>query len=504
LDINSKRYDIRYVATYLRKSRAESMEDLEKHRLILNDLCHKSNFKFVEYKEVGTSDSIEMRPKISKLLTEVEDRVYDAVCVVEYDRLSRGDMGDQDRIAKIFKKSETLIITPDKIYDLNNDIDDEMVEFKGFLARREYKMITKRLRQGKKIGSRQGQWTNGTPPFPYVYQRYKEKCNPKGLVIDDEKYIIYREIIDEALNGVPPQDIAHNLNRKGILTSKSKYWSGVTVLRLLLDETHLGKIISNKTQGDAHKIKRSNAKPYKVLPKSEWVIVENCHEAVKTQEEHDQIIRNISERTKIPKRCRKKAHIFSGLIKCGVCGHILTFYSQEKEYIKPCWYVDALGNKCRNKGLLVETLEQAVLSEIRKYKDKFMSNIETEDNTYLENLTCLKAEKEVLLNKYQKALEIVNEAYELGDYSRNDWLMRKEKWQKHIEQTTAEIYDLKKQILAIQQISNEERLKNLSVFFDNITTTTNNSQRNDLYRMIINCIVYKRDGDDIKIKIEFK
>lgn len=93
-------------------------------------------------------------------------------------------------------------------------------------------MITKRLRQGKKIGARRGQWTNGTPPFPYVYQRYKEKFNPKGIVVDDDRYEVYRSIIEEALNGMPPQKIAEVLNRKGILTAKSKYWSGVTIQRL--------------------------------------------------------------------------------------------------------------------------------------------------------------------------------------------------------------------------------------------------------------------------------
>jgi site-specific DNA recombinase len=269
LDFDQKKYIIRYVAIYIRKSRAESMEDLEKHRMVLIDLCKRNNFKYVEYMEVGTSDSIDLRPKISKLLKEVEEGVYDAVCVVEYDRLGRGDLGEQDRLKKAFQKSNTLIITPDKIYDLNDDIDDTFADLKGFFARQEYKMITKRLRQGKKIGARRGQWTNGIPPFPFVYQRYKEKCNPKGIVVDDEKLKVYRFIIDEALRGVPPKNIAETLNRRGLLTAKTKYWSGVTVHRLLLDETHLGKIISNKSQGDGHKKKRPNAKNLTVNPKSE-------------------------------------------------------------------------------------------------------------------------------------------------------------------------------------------------------------------------------------------
>ena len=504
MDFDQKKYIIRYVAIYIRKSRAESMEDLEKHRMVLIDLCKRSNFKYVEYMEVGTSDSIDLRPQICKLLKEVEEGVYDAVCVVEYDRLGRGDLGEQDRLKKAFQKSNTLIITPDKIYDLNDDIDDTFADLKGFFARQEYKMITKRLRQGKKIGARRGQWTNGTPPFPYVYETYKDKYNPKGIVVDDDKYCVYRLIVEEALKGIPPKNIAETLNRKGLLTAKSKYWSGVTVLRLLLDETHLGKIISNKSQGDGHKNKRPNAKPLKYLPKSEWVVVENCHQAVKTQEEHDQILMFIGERTKVPTRSRKHAHALTALIKCGVCGHTLSFYSQGKEYVKPCWYTDSFGKKCDNNGILAEVIEKIVLEEISKYKNELIKKIEVEGNVYLEQLYSFISEKENTLAKYRKALEIVNDAYELGDYPRDEWIRRKGKWIKAIEQTQTEIYDLKKKIRAQQETSNEERTSKLTSFLENIILTTDVSERNDLYRTIINWIVYTRAGDDINISINFK
>lgn len=278
----------------------------------------------------------------------------------------------------------------------------------------------------------------------------------------------------------------------------------MTIHRILVDETHLGKIVSNKTQGDGHKNKRPNAKEARKLPKSEWVIVENCHEAVKTPEEHDKIIKMIEERTKIPTRSRKKAHIFTGLIKCGKCGHFHTFYSQGKELMKPCWYADEMGNKCGNKGILVETMEQIVIEEISKYKDRFITDIEQDEDEMLENFYILIEEKQTQLLKYQKALETVNDAYELGDYDRDEWLIRKDRWKRSIEQTKADIYDLKKQSLATKKLSGEERLNNIAKFFDNIKTSTDNAQRNDLYKTIINSIIYTRDGDDISIKIDFK
>jgi len=504
MEMESKKYDIRYVANYIRKSRAESMEDLEKHRMILADLCDKNKFKYVEYIEVGTSDSIDMRPKISKLLKEVEDGVYDAVCVVEYDRLGRGDLGEQDRLKKAFQKSDTLIITPDKIYDLNNDIDDTYADLKGFFARQEYKMITKRLRQGKKIGSRRGQWTNGTPPFPYVYQRYCEKYNEKGLVIDDERYLIYRNIIQQALNGDPPKKIAENLNRNGILTYKGNYWSGVTIQRLLVDETHLGKIISNKTSGDGHKNKRPNAKDVKVTPKSEWVIVENCHEAVKTQEEHDIIIELINGRKLFQTRAQQQLHAFSGLIKCERCGHSHTFYvKREKPMMKPCWYISPLGEKCRNEGVLVSIIEKLVLDEISKFKDSFLTDIPQEDDSLLK-LQTLISEKETTLSKQKKALSLVNDAYEMGDYSREEWQERKKKRELEIQKTVDEIYEVQKRISKNTHVAASDRLKDLENFYNKIDIATDDATRNDLYRSIIDSIIWYRNGEDIRVKINFK
>lgn len=507
-DSNSN-YDIRFVALYLRKSRAESFEDLEKHRLVLTDLCKKHNFKYVEYMEVGTSDSIDMRPQMAKLLKEVEDCVYDAVCVVEYDRLSRGDMGDQDRIIKVFKKSETLIITPEKFYDLNNDIDDEMVEFKGFLARREYKMITKRLRQGKKIGARQGQWTNGIPPFPYVYQRYRDKFNEKGLVVDDERIVIYREMIKLALNGTTPNKIASIFNDKGYVTGRGNLWSGMAVQRILVDETHLGKIISNKSQGDGHKNKRPNAKECRLLPRSDWVVVENCHQAIKTQEEHDIITQMIKDRTLIPNKSKKQTHVFTGLIKCAICGSTQTFHRRilsngnEVIHMKPCWYVDKYGKKCHNSGINMNIVEKKVLEEIKKYKEQILTHTLPEDIDTTNLLQAQINEKEVILAKLKKALERLNDAYEMGDYERNEWLERKKKREIEINRTINEIYELKKRGENKENISNEERIKNLNSFFDNLLSLTSNSERNSLYRTIIESIVWHRVGNNIEMKLNF-
>lgn len=73
-----------------------------------------------------------------------------------------------------------------------------------------------------------------------------------------------------------------------------------------------------------------------------------------------------------------------------------------------------------------------------------------------------------------KALERVNNAYEMGDYSRDEWLERKKKREFDIKSIQDEIYILKKQMQDRKEITDNERLENLEIFFDNIHNNTSN------------------------------
>ncbi|HJV45839.1 MAG TPA: recombinase family protein [Bacillota bacterium] len=489
-----KNYNIRYVAIYLRKSRGEE-EDLVKHQTALTDLCKNNNWKFIEYKEIGSSDSIELRPSMQKLLEDVEAEIYDAVLIMDYDRLSRGDMGQQDKIKKIFRKANTLIITPNKVYDLNNDIDDTYADFQGLLARQEYKMITKRLRQGKKIGARLGNWTNGTAPFGYSYERYKDKYNEKGLVVNDDEKAVYRYIIEQALEGESPHSIAWDLNKKGIKTRHGKFWSNVSIYRILQNETYLGKIISNKQRGDGHKIKRPSSEDYRRLPKEEWIVVENCHEAIITQEEFDRIQILIHKRSKLPTAARTSKGEFTGILRCGVCNHTSQVQRRKgsRDTIKPCQYFDDKGNRCINRGGILDPIRDAIKDAIIQYKEDILAKLQGENNRDMEFITKQLQSKYKELSKYQATFERVQDSYDLGDYSREEYLKRRKKWEDKISETEHEIMILEKQLKSQEQISDEERLHAITFFSENIDKIEDVEDRNKLYKTLLDSVVWKKD-----------
>ncbi|WP_339291397.1 recombinase family protein [Paenibacillus sp. FSL E2-0201] len=141
--------------------------------------------------ELASGEKIESRKEMQKLLRHVEDKLYYGVVVMDIDRLGRGENKDWALIKDTFLNSETVIITPNKIYDLEIDNDDVSFDFMSIFARIEYKTIKRRMKQGKEVGAKKGMWTNGNPPFPYYYDK-----NTRSVLVDETKRPIYRAIVE--------------------------------------------------------------------------------------------------------------------------------------------------------------------------------------------------------------------------------------------------------------------------------------------------------------------
>ena len=171
--------------------------------------------------------------------------------------------------------------------------------------------------------------------------------------------------------------------------------------------------------------------------------------------------------------------------------------------MKPCWYINPLGKKCGNEGIVLNVINDLILTEIAKYKDNFITDFEYDDNN-IKHLYTLISEKETLLAKQKRALKLVNDAYGMGDYDREEWLERKKKRELELSQTTNEIYELNKCMRSDKKISNAGRLKTLSDFFDNINTVEDNAAMNDLYRTKLESIIWYKEGKTIRIAINFK
>ena len=203
-------------AEYLRKSRMEEGMDTEevlaKHRKALAEYAKAHDIHIIEtYYEVVSGESLYARPEMLRLLQDVEDGRYDAVLVMDLDRLSRGRMKDQGIILDAFRDSDTLIITPEHTYNLSDDLDDEMAEFKTFLSRREYKIINKRLRRGLKQTIQDGCYVANAP---YGYRKVTVDRKPTLEIYEPEAKFV-RMMYDLYLQGYGGVSIAGHGSAQG-------------------------------------------------------------------------------------------------------------------------------------------------------------------------------------------------------------------------------------------------------------------------------------------------
>lgn len=311
---------------YLRKSRtdlflekAKKVDTLKEHRkYIINRIKQLGITIETWYEEVVSGDTINDRPEIKKLLQRVEQGQIDGVVVVDIDRLARGDTTDQGIISRTFKYTNTKIITLAKIYDPNNEEDEDFFEFNLFMARKEYKAISKRQYRGRISSVLSGKYCASTSP--YGYDRIKINGD-KGytLKINEEEANVIRTIFKKRKNGDGLSKICNYLNNLEIKPKKSDVWTPATLISILNNPIYLGKIRWNyyKTyksikNGQIIKNRKKN---------DDIILVDGLHPAI-IDEETFNSVNNVKKNAPVKNTLTLKNPL-SGLIKCGVCGRTM-------------------------------------------------------------------------------------------------------------------------------------------------------------------------------------
>lgn len=364
---------------YLRKSRkdddlhSETIEEtLKRHRKTLLELaeCQKLNVTKI-YSEIVSGETINDRPEMQKLLRDVEQGKWRGVLVMEVERLARGDTTDQGRVAKAFKYSETLIITPNKIYDPTNEFDEEYFEFGLFMSRRELKTITRRLQEGRKRSVLEGKYVGNIAP--YGYKRVKLK-NEKGysLKVLPEEANIVKMIFEWYTIGEKQADgthkrlgvslIAKRLNELKILPRKKGTWTASSVRNILKNPVYIGKVrwFWRKTQKKLINgeliVKRQNSEKH--------IITDGLHKGIIDKKTFELAKKIMKKNTTRPIRERNTIqNPLAGLIKCGICGRNMI----RRPYNN---YPDTLicpTTSCKNVSSSLHLVEEKIIEGIKNW-----------------------------------------------------------------------------------------------------------------------------------------
>lgn len=333
---------------YDRKSRFDDKsltveEVLERHGKILED--HATTYldgpipEENKYKEVGSSETIDDRPEMLRLLKAIENPSIKAVLVVDVQRLSRGDLEDAGRLIKIFRYTNTLVITPMRTYDLRDEYDRDAFE-RELKKGNEYLEYFKKIqRQGKLASVKAGNYVGSVAPFGFNRKPIKDgKKICYTLTEKKDEADVVRLIFEWYCNeDIGVTAICRRLESMNIKTKTGcDKWKPSIIFGILENVHYIGCVRWNWRK-TIKTIEDQEVK--KLRPKAkvdEYLIYDGKHDGIISEELFNRAkeVRGNRHRTKTSTTLRNP---FSGIMYCK-CGSKIgynTFNRNGEEYAPP-------------------------------------------------------------------------------------------------------------------------------------------------------------------------
>lgn len=432
---------------YLRKSRADleaeargEGETLARHLQTLTRLAARMNIDVAPsaiYREIVSGDTIAARPMMQRLLQEVQDGKWEGVLCTEVERLARGDTIDQGIVANAFKYSGTKIITPTKVYDPNNEMDEEYFEFSLFMARREYKTIKRRMQAGRAASVREGHYVGGKRPFGYEVVKCKGSKGYTLRQIPEEARIV-RQAYDWYLYGdLGASAIARRLNAMGSTTYNGHPWDAGSIRNMLFQPVYAGYVqwLKRETKKSIQPGGQLDTKrPFS----DQYIRAKGLHEPIVTEEEYNLVrVRAMERRTVAQIQNKHIANPLAGLIHCGKCGYAMRRRPNVNGVFLAC-----INPTCNCSSAHLDVVISIVLDTLQSWIDQYSGKAAPAPAAAPDPAPAIAIAEEAI-QQAKKQLTTAQEMLERGVYSVEEYLNRRHALQEKIDAAQAEITQIK-------------------------------------------------------------
>ena len=475
------------VIVYLRKSRAddvyESVEDvLKRHETILRDWAsiHIEDGCLDEeniYREVVSGETIADRPQMQAILSAIENPSIKGVLVVEPQRLSRGDLEDIGKIVRIFKYTNTRIITPTRTYNLYDEYDKDMIE-RELKRGNEYLEYTKKiLLRGRLLSVQQGNFIGNTAPLGYDKVVIKEgKKNCHTLKPNQDAWIV-QKIFELYASGVGYKNISKEMYA---LTGRLFVMS--TIKDMLVNQHYIGKVVWNR-RAEVRTVENGELKVTRPRH-SDYLVYEGKHEAIIS----DELFAAVQERKKkLPRHNPNKTprNQFSKLVYCP-CGNAVYHKYDNGDQRMSCRNIACPhSHHSLNYASFLSYVHDATLDKIEDIEVQFQQ-IQAQNNRYAKEIQKIEArlseidDKEVALWEARANMEMPDNVFtKLKDkyISQREELLDKKKQYEERSNTTIDI----KQLKSYKKILNSEEASVID--------------KNQVYQALIDRIIFVPGGN---------
>lgn len=492
-----------YVRLSQEDMRAGESLSIEHQKLILTKYVREQGWNLVDtYVDDGFSGTDFNRPSVQRLLSDAQTGRINLIICKDLSRFGRNYIEVGQYIDYIFPLHNIRFIAlNDNVDTANRDSNAmEMMPVINLFNEWHASSTSKKIKAVNLANAKAGKYTCANAAYGYT-KADDENHTP---IIDPEAAEVVRRIFKLRSQGMSPRAIGDQLNaenipipsdyrcqKKGIVNTKytRHLWTQVQIRQILDNPIYLGKLAMMRVTSVSYK----NHKKVRKDP-SEWVVTEDTHEAIISQELWDKV-REAEKAVSHGKRDGKGVtQPLSGMLFCPDCGYKMKAAGRKRtlksgELIRECYYNCSsyvLHGKelCSTHYISQKQIEAVIIADIRSMAELVVKDEQTARAAFLskkEQQTSRQSKADIKklndskhrLAELENLMQSVYEDKVMGKIPEHICVSFLEKYEAEQQELRAVIADLEERLSAEKQDREdvEEFIRRLKKYVDVQTLT---------------------------------
>ena len=391
------------------------------------ELCKMPRLEFCDDGYSGTNFE---RPAFQQMIELAKQGGINCIIVKDLSRFGRDYLEVGDYLEHIFPFLGIRFQSINDHYDSKNHDGKTIgmdIAFRNLIYDYYSKDLSSKVRTAMRTKQEKGEYLSC---LPYGYKR--SESNKHRMVVDAPAAQIVREIFDAVLAGKSTSDIAAALNDRGVPTPQeykgvrrrdetAPQWTRSRITYMIRNIKYTG-VMTTHTRESRH-IRDKNQRR---VPREEWIVRENMHEAIISREMWDKANDMLSKRTD---KGRTAPEQTDRVFYCAHCGRKL----QKSNGQEPYYYCTSAkfhsDSPCKALHLNRREVEDTVAATLRIQLNLFEHSTKaSQQKQQKDSMDCFRdiqrVEKEMAQIQKKKLEQY--EAYRSGQISRDDFLAVKE------------------------------------------------------------------------------
>ena len=344
---------------------------------MIKEYCEKNDYNIVDvYNDAGYSGKDLMRPEMQRLLADIKSKKIDKLIAIKVDRLTRNNY-DGFWLLNYCEEHDVkieLILEPYDVSTANGEMIFGMNLVFGQRERKEIGARTKRAMEEMALEKIH------PSKAPYGYIRNKETGH---LEIEPIEAQVVKDIFELCKQGNSTRNIATIMKDNNAYLKQGK-WASDRVYKILTNSIYIGIFEYGKYKRKSQDILRVENYCEPIIDETTW----NATRNVLVKNKHS----NYGE----------YIHLFSGLVKCPICGNIMSSsesFKYPKGKLKVYYHLRCKNHNCKGFGLHYNT--EKIESKLKQILEELTIFILSMDN---EIITC-NSTKSNDVKEIEKAIE---------------------------------------------------------------------------------------------------